>query len=327
MNARQSVLLGQALAAVWLAASSTLASPSIAATTAGTNTILFTQPEVTSIESNIFVANVTKAGVPTGTFDLVSWNKSPKTPSGTLVPTTWNAGSMTGFTPTSTSGTQLGFQNESGTSTAQMEATTVGAYINSKDLPSSALGQKMMVSPEYLFASGDAPVPFENSSSSLTSSMDLQVPVAVGNDTYVSADFLFEDPTGVRVSVNVGLFSNGHYNVVVGSGYDAPSRSYSIEPPIAANSKFVTPESGSATWASTPWLGWRHFEWSISQPQFVAVLRYLETEFPGKIQTTDPAKWALAEVHLNAEFHLEAGGAELGWSMRDWSIWSNSPTS
>ena len=77
-----------------------------------------------------------------------------------LVPTSWNAGSKTGFVPTSPSTAQRGFLNQVGTSTAQMEGDTVGAYINSKDLPTTLTNQLMMISPEYIFPSGVTPVPF-----------------------------------------------------------------------------------------------------------------------------------------------------------------------
>jgi hypothetical protein len=150
--------------------------------------------------------------------------------------------------------------------------------------------------------------------------MDLQIPVAVGTDTYVAADFLFEGPDGVRISFGVKLFSNGETHPQLGTGYDVPSNSYMIDPPLGTDQQFVTAAQGSATTAGAPWLGWQHFAWSINQRQFAAALTYLMAQFPGKVASNDPAAYVLAELHLNAEFHFQPEPAELGWSMRGWTV-------
>jgi hypothetical protein len=251
------------------------------------------------------------------------WQPNPDLSNGQLVPTVWDAGAQTGFTPSSPlSATQLGFQNKVGTSTAQMGSDVVGAYLNSADLPSSTPGQKMMITPQFIFESGSEPMPFASSNSTLSGSMDLQIPTAVGADTYVVADLLFVGPNGVRVSYGVEIFHNGEASSRVGSGYDAPSNSYMLNSPLGIDQRFVTQVQGSAAWTGTPWLGWQTFQWSISEAQFVAALNYLVTEFPGKVQSTDPTQYALAEVHLNAEFHYQPAPAELGWSMHGWKVWT-----
>jgi hypothetical protein len=71
----------------------------------------------------------------------------------------------------------------------------------------------------------------------------------------------------------------------------------------------------------TPWTGWRHFQWTIDQAQFVAALKYLAAKYPGKITSTDPTQYVLVQVHLNAEFHYSPTPAELGWSMRGLNVW------
>jgi hypothetical protein len=76
----------------------------------------------------------------------------------------------------------------------------------------------------------------------------------------------------------------------------------------------ATQAQGSASWTGVPWVGWQHYEWSISQTQCVAALNYLVAQFPGKVQSTDPIQYVLAEVHLNPEFHFQPAPAELGWS-------------
>jgi hypothetical protein len=220
---------------------------------------------------------------------------------------------------------QLGFQDLAGTSTAQMGSDIVGAYLNSADLPGSPVGQKMMITPQFLFTPGSEPVPFASAGSFLNSSMYLQIPIAAGKDTYVVADYLFKGPNGVRLSFGVKIFTNGEPHAVLGTGYDVPSNTYMLNSPLLANQSYVTLNQGSATSTGTPWLGWQQFSWSVSQAQFVAGLNYLAGLFPGTVQTTDPTQYVLAEVHLNAEFHFQPNPAELGWSMRGWQVWTSGP--
>ncbi len=297
--------------------------PTTTTTIPTTTTILFQQPQESGITGHLLVPTATHTAPSKGAFELVLWQPNPYVSNGELVPTTWDAGAQTGFTPSSPlSTTQLGFQNKVGTSTAQMGGDIVGAYLNSNNLPSSPAGQKMMITPQFIFEPGTEPVPFASSNSSLRASMDLQIPTAVGADTYVVADLLFTGPNGVRVSYGVVIFHNGQTRSSVGSGYDAPSNSYMINSPLGVDQRFVAQVQGSASFTGTPWLGWQHFEWSISPAQFVAALNYLDAEFPGKVQSTDPTQYVLAQVHLNAEFHFQPAPAELGWSMRGWTVWT-----
>jgi hypothetical protein len=285
------------------------------------STIIFAQPQETGITGNLFVPNATHTTPPDGAFELVFWQTNPGNPDGLLIPTTWNAGAQTGFTPSSPAGAQLGFQNAPGTTTAQMEGGTVGAFLDSADLPGSPDGQKMMITPRYSFAPGSEPVPFASPNSALNASLDLQVPTAVGSSTYVLADFLFEDPAGVQISYGVALFSNGALNPKVGSGYDAPGKDYMLSSPLGIDQQFVTMSPGSAPWTDTPWQGWQHFAWSISQAQFAAGIAFLAGQFPEQVRTSDPTLYKLTKVHLNAEFRFQPEPAELGWSMQGWTVW------
>jgi hypothetical protein len=312
---KSSGILRQCVAILTLTAAVTVGSTSVAGTT-----VLVEQPLVSGITHNFFVAHVTKAGMPTGVFDLVLLQPDPFT-SGYLVPTTWDAGSQTGFVPTSPSTAQLGFRNQVGTSTAQMEGDTVGAYLNSKDLPTTRSNQLMMISPQYKFPSGATPVPFASSTSLLNGELDLQIPTAAGKDTYVSADYSFLDTNGVRISFSVNLFHNGAAHLTLASNYNSSEHIYILDVPLAAGQPFVTVVQGSASETGTPWVGWRHFQWTIDHAQFVAVLKYLVAKYPGRLTSTDPTQYVLDEVHLNAEFLYSPAPAELGWSMRGLRVW------
>jgi len=310
-------LLRQCILGLALTAVGTVGSTSVAGTT-----VLFQQPLESGIANNIYVAHADKGGLPVGSWDQVVMQEDPFTSTGHLVPTSWNAGSKTGFVPDSPSTAQLGFRNQAGTSTAQMEGDTVGAYINSKDLPTTLSQQKMMITPEYRFPLGATPVPFAHSTTQLNVEMDLQIPWAVGGDTYVNADLLFYDPYGLRVSYNVKIFKNGSQEALLGSHYDAIDNAYMINCPLYGNdSRFVTKASTSGSSTGTPWSGWRHFQYSIDQAQFVAAIKRLAAQYPTKVRTTDPTQYVFAGIHLNAEFHYSPEPAELGWSMRGLKLW------
>lgn len=302
---------------------STLGSSSGGSSSGGSSTtVLFEQPQESGIANHFATPPATHTAPPKGAFAMVLWQTDRFQSNGQPVPTMWDAGSLTGFTPDA-SGAQLGFRNQIGSSTAQMLEGTVGAYLNSQDLPPSTADQKMMITPQFIFPQGSQPVPFASTEASLNGALDAQIPTAVGPDTYVLVDLLFEGPNGVRISYGVELFRNGGgRNPVVGSGYDVPSNTYMLNSPIGWDQRYVTAATNSAALTGAPWSGWRHFAWSISQPQFVSGLHYLTSQFAGKVTSTDPTKYVLAEIHLNAEFHTRGQVAELGWSMQGMKVWT-----
>jgi hypothetical protein len=296
------------------------ATAAIGLTTIAGATVLVEQPSVAGIANHVFVAHVTDGGLPTGRFYLQVEQQNPFTSSGNLVPTAWDAGSQTGFVPSSPITGQLGFRNAAGASTAQMENGVVGAYLNSRDLPTTQNNSKMMIAPVYRFPTGAAPVSFANAQSTLSAEMDIQIPVADGPDTYTTADFLFVGPGGVRVSLGVKIFHYGSTSAQVGSHYDSVDNVYMINIPIDTDKTYLTKAATSASTTGTPWEGWRHFQWTVSQPQFVAALKYLVAHNPA-VKSTDPTQYVFEEFHLNAEFLYSPASAELGWSMRGLQIW------
>jgi hypothetical protein len=292
-----------------------------ASTTSGATSIIFQQPLEAGITSHLFVPNASNASAPTGVFELVYWQMNPGSPNGLLVPTSWDASAKTGFSPSTLTGTELGTENVPGATTAQMDEGTVGVYLNSAALPGSADGQKMMITPRIAFAAGTAPVPFASSTTVLNGSMDLQIPTASGSDTYCNVVFEFQDTAGVRISYGVDIFRNGWTDMQMSTGYDAPTNSYQLNSPLGVEQQYVTMAAGSAGATGSAWVGWRSFQWSISEAQFAAALQYLSTTFPTAVQDTDPTQYSLVEMHLNAEFHFNPEPATLGWSMTKWTVW------
>lgn len=309
-------ILRRGIAVSTLAAAVTVSSASVAGTT-----VLFEQPSESGITNNIFVAYVTKAGMPKGKWDMIAFQPDPYT-NGYLVPTSWDAGSKTGFTPSSPSTAQQGFRNQTGTSTAQMEGGTVGAYLNSKDLKSSN-GDLFMMAPQYRFQNGAMPVPFASSTTVLNGELDLQVPVASGKKTYINADYAFVAPNGQGFTYQVTFILCDSVHPVPSPRYDSRENIYMLDIPLLTNTEFLTKASTSSSFSDTPWLGMRHFQWTIDYAQFTAALKYMAQNYPGKITYMNPADYSLASVHLNAEFNYAEGPAELGWSMQNWKVWES----
>ena len=312
-------MLRQSLAVFTLTVAAAAGSTSVAAGT----TVLFEQPVMSGISDNFYVAFASRGGMPNGSYDMVIEQPDPFTKTGLLVPTTWDAGSQTGFTPTSPSTAQLGFRAQAGTSTAQIEGDTVGAYLNSQDLPTTRTNRLMMITPQYRYLPGTEPAPFTSSTAVLNGEVDLQIPMAVGKDTYVTVDLLFLDANGTRISFGFKAFQNGvRGTTVFGSLYDPSENVYIINSPLAPRQQFVSLAPGSSIAGGATWTGYHHFQWTVDQAQFAAALKYLVAKYPGKITSIDPTKYVFSEVHLNAEFMYSPEPAELGWSMQGLKVWT-----
>src|SRR5579862_4659158 len=279
------------------------------ASAAGTSTPLLEQPLESGIANNVFVADVDK--VPLGSWEMVIGQKSPYTATGRLVTTAWNAGSQTGFTPVSPSTAQVGYRNKAGTSTVQMEDGTVGAYLNSSDLPTSLTEQNMVFSPQYKWPAGAAPVAFSQSTSVLNAELELQVPTADGKATCVKLDLLFLDPSGTHILFGVQIFCNEAPGAVVRTFYSPLEGIYKVNAPLATGQQFLSLTTGSMTKVGVPWSGYRHVQFSINPTQFSAAIKYLMSQYPGKLTLYDPTQYVLSQVRLDAEFHYSTAPAEI----------------
>ncbi len=284
--------------------------------------VFFEQPSFSGIAGHLFVPKAVHHPPPVGSFELLLWQPNPATPDGMLVPTSWDAGQMTGFTPPGPLARyQLGFRDAPGASTAQAAGDTVGAYIDSQDLPAGSLQDKMMVTPEYRAPHGQDLQPFSRPGRAVRVMLDLQIPVArdghiAGSVVHASADLSFQDMhTGIRVSYGCNLFFNGRGGHSPGHiAYDQPSGSVMANSRVDSDSPWLTLLPGSATRQTQPWRGWRHFDFAITQGNFTAALEQLRRQSP--TASTDPADYRLTGFHLNAELHFGAAPAVMGWSMR-----------
>ena len=281
--------------------------------------VIFQQPQLSGPAGSFHVP-LAEHGYPSEhTFNLVLWQPNPARSDGELVPTSWDAGSMTGFEPDQPlADHQLGFRDEDGASTVQAEGDTIGVYLNSKDLTKGSGGDKMMITPELKLPAGQRIRPFETPGMALAGSLELQVPTAHdldrhGNMSYVVADFGFEDRhSHTKVSYKFALFhdsprkgdsqptAESMRDTEVG-GLDGPSRSYMVGNPVATGARLITLLAGCAPYQNQPWKGWKAFGAAITSDQFKLALQALKAKGNGFAGSMNPADYEFTHWHLNAE--------------------------
>jgi hypothetical protein len=287
-------------------------------------TVLFAQPSMDGIVNNFFVPPAEHRPPPVGIFSLLLWQPNPNREDGELVPTEWAAGEKTGFYASlPLARHQAGFRNAQGSSTVQADGDTVGAYINSTDLPAGSHQFKMMITPQIIFAPADQVRPYEQSGRALVVSLELQVPTAVdghndGSDTYVNADLVFVDRNrNTKISYGCNLFFNGHpHRRPVGNiALDLDTQNTMINSALGWQHDWLTALGSSAS-QSAPWKGWKAFNFAITEKNFASALAALNQKNPDARASVNPADYTLVQFHLNAELHFKTSAAELGWSMR-----------
>lgn len=260
---------------------------------------------------------------------MVLWQPNPNRADGTLVPVDWKAGDKTGFYPSAPLDKhQAGFRNAPGVSVLQIDGNTVGAYLNSADLPEGSHNFKMMMTPELSVAPAAQVHPFAQGGRAILVSLDLQVPTAAdghnpGSLTYVSADLMFVDRTrGTKISYGCNLFFNGHAHREAGGHIrlDEDSQNMMINSVVGLDNAWLVAQPGSAVSQSEPWRGWKTFRFAITEKNFDAALAAFAQKDPGTKVSITPADYAFAKFHLNAELNFRAAPAELGWSMRNAKI-------
>jgi len=287
--------------------------------------VLFEQPSLDGVEGNYLVPPAAHRPPPAGTFHMILWQPNPNRPDGMLVPTEWIAGDKTGFYPSApVDRHQASFRNGSGISTLQIDGDTVGAYINSADLPAGSHKFKMMMTPEMSIAPPAQVHPFLRPGRAILVSLELQVPTAVdahndGSETYVSADLLFVDYSrGTKISYGCNLFFNGHPHREPGGHIklDEDSQSMMINSAVGLQGGWLTVEPDSAVSQGAPWRGWKTFRFAITERNFIEALNAFNRQEAAARPSVNPADYGFAKFHLNAELHFRTSAAELGWSMR-----------
>ena len=304
-----------------------------AAGTVDSARVIFEQPVLEGVAGNFHVPLAEHGYPKEKTFNLILWQPNPGTANGKLVPTSWRAGDRTGFYPAGAPEEhQAGFRDAVGASTVQIEGDTVGAYLNSQDLPQGSNGDKMMITPECRFSNKQGTYPFAHPGTAIAVSLELQVPTArdqyrKGCLTYVVSDLQFEDRrTHTQISYSMGLFHHAETpepqaspdwlrGTEVGA-FDVPSHSFQVGNHLVPGSRVVTVLAGSTLFQNQPWKGWRTFRGAVTEANFRTALQALKAKHPEFGGSENPADYELTRWHLNAELKFSTGPAELGWSMR-----------
>jgi hypothetical protein len=289
------------------------------------SSILFEQPSLDGVAGNFFVPPAEHKPPPTGVFVLILWQPNPNRPDGMLVPAAWLAGEKTGFYPSAPIDKhEAGFRNAPETTTVQADGDTVGAYINSADLPEGSHQFKMMITPQIVMPAAKQPKPYEQAGRAIVVSLELQVPAAVdahrdGSETYVNADLVFVDHTrGTKISYGCNLFFNGHRHRQAGGHIrlDEDTQNTMINSVVGLDSEWLSALRGSAVSQSEPWRGWKVFKFAITERNFSQALEALERVTRAAKPSLRPGDYSFVQFHLNAELHFRSSPAALGWSMR-----------
>jgi len=287
--------------------------------------VLFEQSSLDGVEGNYIVPTAAHRPPSHGVFHIILWQPNPNRSDGMLVPTDWKAGDKTGFYPSSPIDKhEAGFRNAAGATTLQIDGDTVGAYINSADLPEGSHLYKMMMTPEMSMAPAAQVRPFAQTGRVIVVSLELQVPTAVdghrdGSETYVGADLLFLDhDKGTKISYGCNLFFNGHPHREAGGHIriDEDSQNMMVNSVVGLDNEWLTTLPGSAVSQSEPWKGWKTFRFAITEKNLIDALNAYNQRVAGARVSVQPGDYAFAKFHLNAELHFKNGAAELGWSMR-----------
>jgi hypothetical protein len=349
-------LLTAAASLFWISAASpsaTLANDSdhIAAAGGGHEQIvLFQQPELSGVvgedgRSNLLFPAATHTPLPTDRFFLAVWERNPKRPDGLAVPTKQEMSAKTGLHINAPhSNYQSSFADAGDkVSTAQIYGDAVGAYLNSGDLRNGQPHGRnsdptFLITPGIQFSAQPPNGPskqsqvFQDEASSLTMSMELQVPTAVdegaysGCSTYVFMDIGFlQKGTKNKISYNIGLFFHDQSwqagRAKVTTFYDPRSHYFVLGAPLAPDNPYVTVGGGSTPEQGKPWAGFRPFIYKITYDEFGRALEKLAQDFPADSLSRHPEDYVLTDLHLNAEIQYlrcrqPNRPVELGWSMR-----------
>jgi hypothetical protein len=302
---------------------------------AGDQTIIFQQPVLDGIAGNFHVPLAERGEYSKEGFNMLLWQPNPGRSDGLLIPSHRSVADKTGFQPSNPlEKHQAAFRDSDDTTTVQIDGDTVGVYLESKDLPTQSMEDKLMITPEFGLSKAQQFRPFEKPGTALVNSFELQIPMAQdmnrkGNFTYIVADFTFLDrKNDAKISYGVHIFHHsprpkrytGRLIEKEVGGFDTPSHAYQVGNPVIAGSRVVTVLKGSAEYQEDPWTGWRVYKFAITRNNFETALKSLKEQNPSYPGSVDPTDYTLTEWHLNAELKFGSGPAEMGWSMRHASV-------
>ena len=296
--------------------------------------VWFQQPTV-SIGGTFQVAK----GPQPGKFSVIQWQPNPLTSNHQDVPVTWNIAKYTGLAvPAPLSPNQAGTANRIGSTGVQMSGNTIGININSLDFsPTGTWGHLVGIMPNYVFPNTSYR-PFAQAGTTLVFSTDLQVvsaaltpPAGAGStytgQAYVDMDLRIIDtshPATPPITISVGAFAmHGAPRENVGYTSQGGGRIL-LNTSISPTSRFVTPVPGTQPYQSKVWTGFRTFATGLTAANLTNGLAAIRADsallrslgLTAASYSTNPADYALQEVHINSEVNYAGRNAYTGGSVQ-----------
>ncbi len=194
----------------------------------------------------------------------------------------WNVGEFTGVeSPTPVGNYQLGVDNAAyGSSAVQMSGTTVGAMVNTLNIPGGSGYNNNLANAQvqYKWIASDNLRPWAHTTSNFNFSFKLQIPkshFSGGAVGYVLASFLVTDGKGHNLWIQPqvydvrGVNSNGIHEFV---GYDKGTATVFVNTMYGPGTRYCTQSSGSSSSTGSTWSGWQVYSESI-QPDEITECR------------------------------------------------------
>lgn len=275
---------------------------------------LFRQPAVFSIASIAYAAPGPAVGGPR----LIIWAMGSEAVS---TPVTWSVSRYTGFAPAAPLfRRQIGPGDEPGTTALQAYGDEIGVFLAPEKAFRTGVIQPVVY--EYNWDPETAPEPWQEPGAELSYSFELQVATASsagGAVPYITAPVVLRDKTGGKSFwVNPAAFD------LRGFGEERPwtdscptcTQMAMVSSKFASGTRYVKLGPGSSISQSSPWRGYRRFEYRVSADQVKAMASALGAAF-----STDPKDYQLTHFNLNPEISFPEGAkGYLGTSFRKISI-------
>lgn len=294
----------------------------------GAAEVYFTTPDIDASQVGCRVA---AAGtiVPTGRIIAAIWDQ------GVLAVSSqppWRVGDNTGFSPGADAELPLyqrGPNTTVGTSAIQLRHRTFGMWFNSEQAGVTTSGDILPIVAHFDFPEAQNIRPFSSTSSELAYRFELQIPTAqrIGSgELGAGANFMFRDARPGSPGRRVW------YTMVAFDLRPAPPESVFVDScancsgfPIidtvfGPNLRYGHMAPGSASFTSTPWTGFRAYDFRVSASELSVALADTQHTF-GLSEaelSSNPADYRLVHFNFNPELYAPAGsGGRLGVSVRN----------
>ncbi len=308
----------------------------IGAMAADAGQVIYSQPPVRDILS---IALVDPKRVKADTFNIIQWTKNPNSLAGDIG-VSWDVGAYTGFTPSGPlTKSQLGVSATSGTTAMQAQGIQLGILIDSASLITRDTADRTLfpIVVQYNFAAANQFRPFLVAGNTLVFAMKAQIPTGTGSGSCGRADSACSYATlyfnvtdvssGLQFWYGAALFDsrgtpNGRGNLSEDIMFDGKTNQAIVGGVInlsaAEGARFTTALPTSSGFQSSPWAGYRAFQFAISATNMINAATAVKSYFPSQYAnlSTKSADFAVNSFNFNPEVAYFGGTARIGVSAR-----------